>query len=146
MLSAVLVDFLLIGVAMATACWYVIPLPVCRGCVRLWFSWSAYPPSVPATQSRLDGRGSNTPALLLRAQGDNQPLPAEAEPASPSGGAARGVVSSRRDGGGLLCIEALTIIDVPLRCCRLYAFDVHCNSYFPLFLLLYGKSDASLWK
>lgn len=24
-------------------------------------------------------------------------------------------------------------------CCRMYAFDVHCNSYFPLFLLLYGK-------
>ncbi len=23
--------------------------------------------------------------------------------------------------------------------CRLYAFDVHCNSYFPLFLLLYGE-------
>ncbi len=23
-------------------------------------------------------------------------------------------------------------------CCRLYAFDVHCNSFFPLFLLLYG--------
>lgn len=22
--------------------------------------------------------------------------------------------------------------------CRLYAFDVHCNSYLPLFLLLYG--------
>lgn len=22
---------------------------------------------------------------------------------------------------------------------RLYAFDVHCNSYFPLFLLLYGR-------
>ena len=21
---------------------------------------------------------------------------------------------------------------------RMYAFDVHCNSYFPLFLLLYG--------
>lgn len=24
-------------------------------------------------------------------------------------------------------------------CCRMYAFDVHCNSYFPLFLLLYGE-------
>jgi UNC-50 family len=23
--------------------------------------------------------------------------------------------------------------------CRMYAFDVHCNSYFPLFLLLYGE-------
>ena len=23
-------------------------------------------------------------------------------------------------------------------CCRMYAFDVHCNSYFPLFILLYG--------
>lgn len=22
---------------------------------------------------------------------------------------------------------------------RMYAFDVHCNSYFPLFILLYGK-------
>ena len=22
--------------------------------------------------------------------------------------------------------------------CRMYAFDVHCNSYFPLFILLYG--------
>jgi hypothetical protein len=25
--------------------------------------------------------------------------------------------------------------------CRMYAFDVHCNSYFPLFILLYGESD-----
>ena len=24
-------------------------------------------------------------------------------------------------------------------CCRMYAFDVHCNSYFPLFILLYGE-------
>ena len=23
--------------------------------------------------------------------------------------------------------------------CRMYAFDIHCNSYFPLFILLYGK-------
>ena len=23
--------------------------------------------------------------------------------------------------------------------CRMYAFDVHSNSYFPLFLLLYGE-------
>lgn len=29
-------------------------------------------------------------------------------------------------------------------CCRMYAFDVHCNSYFPLFLLLYGKLSFSL--
>lgn len=25
---------------------------------------------------------------------------------------------------------------------RMYAFDVHCNSYFPLFLLLYGETLA----
>ena len=24
---------------------------------------------------------------------------------------------------------------------RLYAFDVHCNSFFPMFVLLYGKYD-----
>lgn len=24
--------------------------------------------------------------------------------------------------------------------CRLYTFDVHCNSFFPMFVLLYGKS------
>lgn len=24
--------------------------------------------------------------------------------------------------------------------CRMYAFDVHCNSYFPLFILLYGEA------
>ena len=24
---------------------------------------------------------------------------------------------------------------------RLYAFDVHCNSYFPLFLQLYGAHE-----
>ena len=23
--------------------------------------------------------------------------------------------------------------------CRLYAFDVHCNSFFPAFVILYGK-------
>lgn len=23
--------------------------------------------------------------------------------------------------------------------CRLYAFDVHCNSFFPVFVILYGK-------
>lgn len=27
--------------------------------------------------------------------------------------------------------------------CRMYAFDVHCNSYFPLFLLLYGAPRGS---
>lgn len=40
---------------------------------------------------------------------------------------------------------------VPTRCSkqdgvllrRLYAFDVHCNSYFPLFLLLYGEPEGS---
>ena len=26
---------------------------------------------------------------------------------------------------------------------RMYAFDVHCNSYFPLFILLYG--EAANW-
>lgn len=24
----------------------------------------------------------------------------------------------------------------------MYAFDVHCNSYFPLFLLLYGERQS----
>ena len=24
---------------------------------------------------------------------------------------------------------------------RLYAFDVHCNSYFPLFIVLYGAQQ-----
>ena len=28
--------------------------------------------------------------------------------------------------------------------CRMYAFDVHCNSYFPLFILLYGEA-AQTW-
>ena len=27
--------------------------------------------------------------------------------------------------------------------CRMYAFDVHCNSYFPLFILLYCESTAA---
>ena len=29
-------------------------------------------------------------------------------------------------------------------CCRMYAFDVHCNSYFPLFILLYGEFQQFL--
>ena len=28
--------------------------------------------------------------------------------------------------------------------CRLYAFDVHCNSYFPLFLMLYGEQYSRI--
>ena len=32
----------------------------------------------------------------------------------------------------------------------MYAFDIHCNSYFPLFILLYGKLvtliSSYLWK
>ena len=30
--------------------------------------------------------------------------------------------------------------DVLTVACRMYAFDVHCNSYFPLFILLYGEA------
>ena len=31
----------------------------------------------------------------------------------------------------------------PWMWCRMYAFDVHCNSYFPLFILLYGEGLLS---
>ena len=52
------------------------------------------------------------------------------------------------------CIASATVLSrVGTHACwrphRMYAFDVHCNSYFPLFLLLYGAlfcccSDLSL--
>lgn len=30
------------------------------------------------------------------------------------------------------------------RAARLYAFDVHCNAYFPLFIALYGAAQGVL--
>ena len=34
--------------------------------------------------------------------------------------------------------------ELSLRLNRLYAFDVHCNAYFPLFISLYGKNTIHL--
>ena len=36
-------------------------------------------------------------------------------------------------------LHPLAALTLSLPACRMYAFDVHCNSYFPLFLLLYGE-------
>lgn len=36
-------------------------------------------------------------------------------------------------------LECVANFCLPLTFWRLYAFDVHCNSFFPMFVLLYGK-------
>jgi hypothetical protein len=76
-----------------------------------------------------------------------QPLPTAAQ-LTPSSGAACGVVScstfcaavvldawSLRASASPWCADGWPCHAF----CRLYAFDVHCNSFFPLFLLLYGE-------
>ena len=48
----------------------------------------------------------------------------------------------------MLCIYVFFPYDLtPWIVCvlnRLYAFDVHCNAYFPLFISLYGKNTIHL--
>jgi len=100
-LSAVLVDYLLLGVVLATSGWRV------RGAARV--------------------RGK----LMRRAwQAAVEPIPAHDGHAQPLGGAAGGVVRP----------AAAAAADGADGRTRLYAFDVHCNAYLPLFMLLYGAS------
>lgn len=44
---------------------------------------------------------------------------------------------SRLPAFDLAGVDALLLVHMLL--CRLYAFDIHCNSYFPLFVSLYGE-------
>lgn len=48
-------------------------------------------------------------------------------------------------GSRLPALDRLAV-DIPLLVhmylCRLYAFDIHCNSYFPLFVSLYGERQC----
>ena len=37
-------------------------------------------------------------------------------------------------------VDVLPLVHMFL--CRLYAFDIHCNSYFPLFVSLYGERQC----
>lgn len=78
--------------------------------------------------------------LLLQAHGEQ--LPPEKDPPPPPSRTARGMVC----GLPLLGFETLLSVfyssssmsDVEHPLHRLYAFDIHCNSFFPLFLSLYG--------
>ncbi len=45
-----------------------------------------------------------------------------------------------RSDDGIPSLDRRLTPDVP----RMYAFDVHCNSYFPLFMALYGAHRATL--
>ena len=113
-LSAVVVDFLLLGCVLATTSWSV---PSQLGMFFLvLFVMNACP-----------------------LQAIVKPVPSVNGDAQPCCGAAGRMVGATRIRALLLeavaCFEESCAIAVR---CRLYAFDVHCNSYFPLFLKLYG--------